>query len=115
MPAWRLPFFNLQFEIFNFQFSILRPMKWFLGAILLLAAALVLQSGLLAYAMYVLLAVMVISRGLARNWLANVRATRTRDRLTAESGALLAAGITMHNSRWLALPSALLGDMLPLQ
>ena len=40
-------------------------MKWFLGAILLLLAALVLQSGLLAYAMYVLLAVMLVSRVLA--------------------------------------------------
>src|SRR6266851_7317805 len=90
-------------------------MKWFLGAILLLAAALVLQSGLLAYAMYVLLAVMVISRVLARNWLANVRATRTRDRLTAEIGELLDVEITIHNSGWLPVPWVLLEDMLPRQ
>src|SRR5207244_13306768 len=90
-------------------------MKWFLGAILLLAAALVLQSGLLAYAMYVLLAVMVISRVLARNWLAKVRATRTCDRLTAEIGEFLDVEIAIHNSGWLPVPWVLLEDMLPRQ
>jgi uncharacterized protein (DUF58 family) len=90
-------------------------MKWFLGAILLLLAALVLQSGLLAYAMYVLLAVMVISRVLARNWLGKVRATRTCDRLTAEIGDFLDVEITIHNSGWLPVPWVLLEDMLPRQ
>jgi uncharacterized protein (DUF58 family) len=90
-------------------------MKWFLGAILFLAAALVLQSGLLAYAMYVLLAVMVISRVLARNWLAKVRATRTCDRLTAEIGDYLDVEIRIRNSGWLPVPWVLLEDMLPRQ
>ncbi len=41
-------------------------MRWFAGAILLLLVALVLQLGLLAYAMYVLLGVMAVSRLLTR-------------------------------------------------
>ena len=41
-------------------------MKWFLGALALLLTALILQSGLLAYSMYVLLAVLILSRVLAR-------------------------------------------------
>lgn len=90
-------------------------MKWFLGAILLLAAALVLQSGLLAYAMYVLLAVMIISRVLARNWLGNVTATRSCDRDTAEIGDEVNVEITITNAGWLPVPWVLLEDMLPRQ
>ena len=43
-------------------------MKWFLGAIVLLTIALVFHLGLLAYAMYTLLGVMLLSRFLARTW-----------------------------------------------
>ncbi len=52
-------------------------MKWFLAIFLLLLAALFLQSGLLAYALYVLLGVLLVSRFLARNCLANLSARRT--------------------------------------
>ena len=47
-------------------------MKWFGGVLLILVLALILQAGLLAYAMYVLLGLMVVSRFLARArpWLA---------------------------------------------
>ena len=51
-------------------------MKWFLGAALLLFVALVLEAGLLAYAMYVLLALLVVSRFLARSWMNGLSATR---------------------------------------
>jgi uncharacterized protein (DUF58 family) len=90
-------------------------MKWFVGAILLLLAALVLQSGLLAYAMYVLLAVMVISRLLARSWLGKVTASRTCDHLTAEIGDEVDVEIAICNSGWLPVPWVLLEDMLPRQ
>jgi uncharacterized protein (DUF58 family) len=90
-------------------------MKWFLGAILLFLAALVLQSGLLAYAMYVLLAVIIVSRVLARNWLGKVTANRTCDRLTAEIGDEVEVEITICNSGWLPVPWVLLEDLLPRQ
>ena len=53
-------------------------MKWFLGILLILLAALLLESGLLAYAMYVLLALLVGSRSLARSWAAGLEAQRER-------------------------------------
>jgi hypothetical protein len=40
-------------------------MKWFIGVLLLLLAAVILESGLLAYAMCALLALLVVSRFLA--------------------------------------------------
>jgi uncharacterized protein (DUF58 family) len=88
-------------------------MKWFLGAALLLLAALLLESGLLSYAMYVLLGLLVLSRILARNWIAHVTAMRTCDRDHAEIGETLAVQITVNNGSWLPVPWLLLEDMLP--
>ena len=44
-------------------------MRWFLGAGMLLIIGIALQLGLLVYAMYVLLGVILISRFLAREWI----------------------------------------------
>ena len=45
-------------------------MRWFLGIIVVLIAALVIQSGLLAYAAYVLLGVLLLrALGLHGQWL----------------------------------------------
>ena len=41
-------------------------MIWYIGAVLLLLLALVFQMGLLAYAMYALLGVLVVSRMVAQ-------------------------------------------------
>jgi uncharacterized repeat protein (TIGR01451 family) len=88
-------------------------MKWFLGALLLLLAALVLESGLLAYAMYVLLGLLVISRLLARSWIGGLVATRTCDRDTAEIGESVAVTVTVENRGLMPVPWVLLEDMLP--
>jgi uncharacterized protein (DUF58 family) len=88
-------------------------MKWFLGAALLLLAALFLESGLLAYAMYVLLGLLVLSRLLARNWIKHVSASRQCDRITAEVGDSVAVEIQVKNSGWLPVPWLLLEDLLP--
>ena len=88
-------------------------MKWFLGALVLLLAALVLESGLLAYAMYVLLGLLVLSRVLARNWIQHVSASRECDRITAEIGDSVAVQIQVNNSGWLPVPWLLLEDLLP--
>ncbi len=90
-------------------------MKWFLGALVLLLLALILQSGLLAYAMYVLLAVLLIGRVLARNWLTNVTATRECDTVTAEIDDEVAVEVAIHNAGVLPVPWVLLEDMLPRQ
>lgn len=88
-------------------------MKWFLGAALVLLVALVLETGLLAYAMYVLLGVMVVSRFLARSWTENLSAERRCDRQTAEVGDEVAVAIVVRNAGALPVPWVLLEDMLP--
>ncbi len=88
-------------------------MKWFLGAMLLLAVALVFDLGLLAYAMYALLGVMLVSRFLARAWSDNLDATRECNRLTANVGEDVAVVITVENKGALPVAWLLLEDLLP--
>jgi uncharacterized protein (DUF58 family) len=88
-------------------------MKWFLGVAILLLAALVLESGLLAYAMYVLLGLLVLSRLLARNWITHVSATRNCDRIAAEVGDSVDVKLEVQNAGWLPVPWILLEDLLP--
>ena len=88
-------------------------MKWFLGVALFLLAALLSQSGLLAYAMYVLFGVMVVSRVLARNWIGNLSATRHCRQQTAEIGDEIRMSVTVKNTGALAVPWVLAEDLLP--
>ena len=88
-------------------------MRWFLGAALLLLIALVLESGLLAYSMYVLLALLLLSRVLARNWIGNLKATRHCEHATAEIGAKIPVSINLSNTGWLPVPWVLIEDLLP--
>jgi uncharacterized protein (DUF58 family) len=88
-------------------------MRWFVGAVLLLLAALALQSGLLAYSMYVLLGLMVVSRLLTRAWAENLSASRACDRLTADVGDRVNVAVTVRNAGWLPVPWVLLEDLLP--
>ena len=88
-------------------------MKWFFGALLLLAVALVLESGLLAYAMYVLLGLLLGSRYLARNWIGRLEARRQATRRTAEIGDTITVTVYVRNGGWLPVPWVLLEDLLP--
>jgi len=88
-------------------------MKWFLGAALLLTLALVFHLGLLAYAMYALLGVMVLSRFLARSWSEHLVATRECNRLTANVGETVAVVVTVENRGALPVVWLLLEDLLP--
>ncbi len=88
-------------------------MNWWLGSLLVLLVALLLQSGLLAFAMYVLLGMMLISRYLARNWTGNLTATRKCNRDTAEVGDTATVTVTVKNNNWLPVPWVLLEDLLP--
>ena len=62
-------------------------MKWLACAILLLVIAIAFGMDLLAYAMYVLLAVIIVSRFLTRNWAESLVASRECNTLAAEIGA----------------------------
>jgi uncharacterized repeat protein (TIGR01451 family) len=88
-------------------------MIWWASAILLLLIAVVFDLGLLAYAMYVLLAVMLVSRFLTRRWTESVRASRECNRLAAEIGDTVAVVITLQNTGNLPIPWVLAEDLLP--
>lgn len=88
-------------------------MKWFLGATLLLAVALVFNLGLLAYAMYALLGVMLVSRFLARTWSENLAASRECNRLAAYIGESVAVVVTIENRGALPIAWVLAEDLLP--
>lgn len=88
-------------------------MRWFTGVILLLALALVFQLGLLAYAMYALLGIMVVSRVMSRNWIESLSAERECNRLTANVGDLVAVVVNIKNRGVLPVAWLLLEDLLP--
>jgi len=88
-------------------------MKWFFGACVMLLLALILESGLLAYAMYVLLAMLILTRVLARTWTGNLSATRTCRKVTAEIGDIVPVEVTVRNTGTMPVPWVLLEDMLP--
>ncbi len=88
-------------------------MKWFAGALLVLLVAIVLDLGLLAYSMYALLAVMIVSRFLARTWAENVVATRECNKLTAGIGETVAVVVTVKNQGAIPVAWAFLEDLLP--
>jgi uncharacterized repeat protein (TIGR01451 family) len=88
-------------------------MKWFLGAVLLLVVALVFRVGLLAYAMYTLLGVMLVSRFLARTWSEHLTARRECNRLSANVGETVAVVITIENKGPLPVAWLLVEDLLP--
>src|SRR5437868_1977657 len=88
-------------------------MKWFAGAFLLLVIAILFGFDLLAYAMYVLLAVMLLSRFLTRSWAESLAASRECNRLRAEIGDPVAVVVTLKNTgRW-PVAWVLLEDLLP--
>jgi uncharacterized protein (DUF58 family) len=106
-------------------------MKWFIAVLLILLAALLLDAGLLAYSMYVLLGLLLLTRFLARSWINSLSASRVctppkpasaeeddkdereRHNLTAEIGDRVKVRVAVHNSGRLPVPWVLLEDMAP--
>src|SRR5258708_5965945 len=87
--------------------------KWLVGAALILFAALAIQSGLLAYAMYVLLGMMLLSRFLARDWLGKVTAERNCPSADGEVDTEIPVEVTLRNTGKFPVPWVLLEDLLP--
>jgi uncharacterized repeat protein (TIGR01451 family) len=88
-------------------------MKWFLGVLLLLLAALVLESGLLAYAMYVLMALLILSRLLAISWMRSLQAERSCNYSEVEVGDTISVRVIVRNRGAAPVPWVLLEDLLP--
>jgi uncharacterized repeat protein (TIGR01451 family) len=88
-------------------------MQWFFAVILLLALALAFELGLLAYAMYALLGVMLVSRWLTSYWIHHLSAVRECNRYSVNVGDTVAVVITIENAGWLPVPWVLIEDLLP--
>ncbi len=88
-------------------------MRWVAGAILLLAVALIFNLGLLAYAMYALLGVIIASRLLSRLWIENLAAQRECNRLSASIGDKVAVVVNVRNRGLVPIAWVLLEDVLP--
>lgn len=88
-------------------------MRWFASVVLILIVALAFGLGLLAYAMYALLGIMLVSRWLAGHWLQSLSALRECNRYTANEGDTVAVVITLKNLGWLPIAWVLVEDLLP--
>ena len=88
-------------------------MRWLLGGIVLLLLGIAFQLGLLVYAMYALLGVILLSRYLARQWIENLSATRECSRDIAEIGDKVAIAVRVRNDGGVPVPWVLLEDALP--
>jgi len=88
-------------------------MRWLVGAIFVLVISLFTGMGLLAYAMYDLLGVMLLSRKLADNWSAHLSASREMNCDQVKIGDTVAVVITLENKSQLPVPWLLLEDLLP--
>lgn len=88
-------------------------MIWFLGALILLVVGFIFQLGLLVYAMYVLLAVLLVSRYLARQWIDNIEVDRECNRYSLQIGETVAVVLTLHNRNAIPIPWIVLEDSVP--
>ena len=88
-------------------------MIWIAAAVVILVLALLSGTSLLAYAMYALLAVILISRYVTRRWASELSATREASRLEASVGESVAVVVTIENQGNLPVAWVLLEDLLP--
>jgi uncharacterized protein (DUF58 family) len=89
-------------------------MRWWLGALALLAIGHLFRLGLLVYAMYVFLGVLAVSRYWARQVTANLLVTRRCGVAAVEIGETATIELTLRNQGRGRVPWLLLEDSLPL-
>ncbi len=88
-------------------------MIWIAAAVVILVVALVTGMSLLAYAMYALLAIILLSRFLTRRWASELAVTRECNRLRASVGDSVAVVVSIENQGKLPVAWVLLEDLLP--
>lgn len=89
--------------------------KWFFGALVLLGIGAAFDLGLLMYAMYVFLGVMLVSRYLTKRWTDSIEVTRTANRPTAEIGESVTIVANVRNKGALRVTWLLIEDAVPKQ
>src|SRR3954452_6063158 len=88
-------------------------MRWVFAVVLALVVAAVFDLGLLACAMLARGGLMLVSRTLARSWIANMEATRECNRTEAEIGQSIAFVTTLRNRGRLPVAWVLVEEILP--
>lgn len=88
-------------------------MKWVLGTLALLVVGLVFHLGLLVYAMYTLLGVLLVSRYLAWAWIRHLTATRECNKDSVQIGESAQVTVTILNSGAWKVPWLLVEDSIP--
>lgn len=88
-------------------------MKWFLVIIFLIGLALALQTGLVAFAGYVLLGVYLLSRWLARRWVQDLKTERKCDATPREVGESTQVTVTLTNTGGVPILWVLIEDLIP--
>jgi uncharacterized protein (DUF58 family) len=89
--------------------------KWIIAALAILAASFLIQSDLLAYAMYTLLTIIVVSRFLTNRWVNALQAERSCSKLVANINDHIGVSLDLVNTGALPIPWILLEDALPEQ
>ncbi|MFV1966538.1 MAG: DUF58 domain-containing protein [Pirellulaceae bacterium] len=88
-------------------------MNWLVAAVFVLLFALIFDLGLLAYAMYALLGVLLVSRYITRVGADHLSAQRECNRLTADVGDTVAVVVDIVNNGPLPIAWCLVEDLLP--
>ncbi len=88
-------------------------MIWLAAAVAILLLSLALQAGLVAFAGYVLLGVLLVSRYLSREWVTRLTAVRELDTFPRVAGESVEVVLTLTNDGKLPVPWVLVEDMLP--
>src|SRR5262245_19323136 len=88
-------------------------MIWPAAIVLILIIALIFRLGLLMYAMYALLGVLLLSRYLTHRWASSLQASRECNTLAAEEGDEIAVIITIENTGNLPIPWVMVEDLIP--
>jgi uncharacterized protein (DUF58 family) len=87
--------------------------RWLVGVLAVLGLALALQAGLVAFAGYVLLGVMLLSRYLARAWITHLVAEREVDTAPREVGEGAEVAVRVTNTGKLPVAWVLAEDLVP--
>ncbi len=87
-------------------------MKWIVTSLILLAVGFIFKLGLLVYAMYVLLGVLLISRFFSKRWIESIITSRVVSEEMVEIGAVVRVEVTLANRGILKIPWLLCEDML---
>ncbi|MDB6055425.1 MAG: hypothetical protein JWN25_2948 [Verrucomicrobiales bacterium] len=87
-------------------------MKWWIGSLGLLLIGFVFKLGLLVYAIYILVGILLVSRYLSRTWINGAFSTRHCSHHTAELTQKVTVEVTITNQGSLTIPWLLCEDFL---